>query len=116
MGTRTSASNQCVLGRCYQGVPALAQSDDGQDLSAPYGSGVGVCGAQFYQDGLFLGQRRRQEPGELLRLWQPMGQKANCSGWLFRAEWVWSVRYARQRMGVGSGLLYKNLRWRSVRR
>ena len=45
LGARQAPRDQCILGRCHQGVPALAQPQDGQDLSTADRGGVGVCGA-----------------------------------------------------------------------
>ncbi len=51
------------------------------------------------------GKRDRGEPGELPRLWERVGQRADGAGGFVPRQFVRSVRDARERVGVGGGLL-----------
>ena len=121
LGARAPTCAPRILERCHQGVSALAEPADRQNLSAPDRGRVGVCGAWRHEcfgraHGLSLGQRHRQEPGELQGLWQSMGREATRAGGVLWRQRVRPARHARQRAAVGSGLLPGHLQGCAVRR
>ena len=111
-GVAGSRVIKCVLGR-GQAVCGLDRQADRQALSTIDRSGMGVRSAGGKADGVFMGRRDWHGQRQLQRLRQQVGQQANGSGRLIRAQCVWALRYARQRLGVGRGLLQRQLQWRA---
>ena len=109
LGQRPAAGDQCVVGR-RQGVCGVAVAQDGQDLPAAERGGVGVCGAGRHDDARIRGATRSD------------AIEANCHGcgsqWdrqqtgagrLIPSQRIWPARHARQRVGMGGGLLARLL-------
>ena len=78
---------------------------EGARLSVVERVGVGVCGASGDGDAVLVGRRDRSQPGELSGLWEPLGWRADVAGGFVFGEWVGVARCARERIGVGRGLL-----------
>ncbi len=88
----------------------MAVAEDGRVVSAAERVGVGVCGARGDDDALQLGPGHRAQPCELYGMRQSVGLQSDCSCGFVRVERMASARHARERGGVGGGLLARKLR------
>ena len=85
-------------------VRGVALGGDGRGVPAAERVGVGVRGAGGDDDALHLGRRHRAQPGQLRRRLSRPFERAGADG-VLRSERVGPARCARQREGVGGGLL-----------
>ena len=108
LGTRKSSSRRRKL-EGHSGLRGLVVDKDRETLSAAERVGVGVRGARGYHDPIPLGRRPGTEPSELQTLRRSIGRFENPAGGFVSFESIRIVRRARQRMGVGRGLLAQEL-------
>ena len=101
----------------------MAVAQDRQDLPAADGGGVGVRGAGGHDDAV-LGGARRSRPSQANYDGNDTyggGPRANtgrrrCRSARFAANAFGPLRHARQRLGVGAGLLERQLQRRAIGR
>ena len=104
LGARVATGDQYELGG-RASVRGVAESGEWGRVSIVERSEVGVCSAGAERDGVQLGERHRAEPGELLGVRKSVGRQADGAGGIIRSERLRAARCARERVGVGRGLL-----------
>ena len=107
-GLGPAAGDQTVVDR-RGGVYEVAVGTDGEALPAADGGGVGVCGTSGDGDEVQLGERFGLESGQLQWLRQSVGQETDGAGGIVRTQQMGSSGHARERVGVGAGLLVREL-------
>ena len=108
LGARQPSGDQCELGGCA-GVRVVVVATDRGRIPNAERVGVGIRGAGWWHGAIQLGARYRVEqsqlPGRPLR--RPMGihraRRFVC------CQCIWTIRHARQRVGVGGGLLEQQI-------